>query len=72
MTDHCARGFEWDGTPVGKETILADRPAYVTGSNTRAAVLIVHDIFGWTFNNTRLLADTYAKEANVTVYLPDL
>jgi len=33
--------------------------------------MIVHDIFGWTLNNTRLLADHYAEEADVTVYLPD-
>lgn len=27
---------------------------------------------GWTLNNARLLADHYAKEADATVYLPDL
>ena len=37
-----------------------------------AAILLVHDIFGWTFTNARLLADHFAKEADATVYLPDL
>ncbi len=36
-----------------------------------AAILIVTDILGWTFPNTRLLADYYAREANATVYAPD-
>ncbi|KIX93007.1 uncharacterized protein Z520_11280 [Fonsecaea multimorphosa CBS 102226] len=33
--------------------------------------MIIHDLFGWTFRNTRLLADHYAKEADATVYVPD-
>ena len=34
--------------------------------------MIIHDIFGWTLPNSRLLADHYAKEVDATVYLPDL
>lgn len=44
---------------------------YITGSNINAAVLYVHDALGWKFDNARLLADHFAKEANVTVYMPD-
>ena len=65
-------GFRWDGTPKGKETTLGASKTYVSGTNKDAAVLIIHDVFGWTLNNTRLLADHYAEEADVTVYLPDL
>ncbi len=68
----CISGFSWDGKPAGKETKLAGFNTYVTGTNKEAAVLIVHDIFGWTLTNTRLLAYHYADEANVTVYVPDL
>ncbi|KAK5017493.1 endo-1,3-1,4-beta-D-glucanase [Cryomyces antarcticus] len=71
MSECCKSGFSWGGTPVGKESTLADNKTYATGSNKDAAVLIVHDVFGWTLPNTRLLADHYAKEADVTVYLPD-
>ncbi|OCL13696.1 endo-1,3-1,4-beta-D-glucanase [Glonium stellatum] len=71
MSDCCKTGFNWDGQPTGKETTLANKKAYVTGTDKNAAVLIVHDVFGWTFQNVRLLADHYAKEANATVYLPD-
>ena len=68
----CATGFAWNGTPKGKETTLAGIKAYVTGDDKDAAVLIIHDVFGWTLNNARLLADHYAEEAGATVYLPDL
>ncbi|OCT50106.1 endo-1,3-1,4-beta-D-glucanase [Cladophialophora carrionii] len=68
----CATGFRWEGTPKGKETTLSSNKAYVTGTNKEAAVLIVHDIFGWTLTNARMLADHYAEEADVTVYLPVL
>lgn len=71
MSDCCKSGFAWTGTPSGKETMLGPLRAYVSGTNNHAAVLIVADFFGWKLNNTRLLADHYAKEANVTVYLPD-
>lgn len=73
MADSCClQGFEWSGTPIGKETKFNDQTTYVTGSNKDAAILVVADLFGWTFNNIRLLADHYAKEANATVYVPDL
>src|SRR5690348_13143457 len=34
-------------------------------------VLLIHDLFGWTFPNIRLLADHYAAETSSTVYAPD-
>lgn len=34
--------------------------------------MIIHDLYGWEFPNTRLLADHYADEVNATVYVPDL
>jgi len=67
----CVQTFTWDGTPAGKETTLASNPAYVTGTNKDAAVLIIHDLLGWKYNNVRLLADHYAREADVTVFVPD-
>ncbi|CAM1511776.1 Fc.00g092890.m01.CDS01 [Cosmosporella sp. VM-42] len=67
----CLKGFEWDGTPVGHTAKLANLDTYVVGDNPKAAVLLIHDLFGWKFTNLRLLADHYAREANATVYLPD-
>lgn len=34
--------------------------------------MIIHDLFGWTFPNTQILADHFAEEVNATVYIPDL
>ncbi|AEO56622.1 hypothetical protein MYCTH_2301730 [Thermothelomyces thermophilus ATCC 42464] len=71
----CLRASLWEGTPTGTETKLAGvpNPTYVARPPTpsRAALLYVHDMLGWTFPNARLLADAYAREAGVTVYVPD-
>lgn len=67
----CINHFTWDGTPSGSKSNLADLPTYITGSNSHSAVLYVHDALGWNFSNARLLADHFAKEADVTVYMPD-
>ncbi|KAF1942326.1 dienelactone hydrolase family protein [Clathrospora elynae] len=67
----CLKSFTWDGTPTGHEATLANNKTYITGSNPNAAVLYIHDVLGWDFSNARLLADHFAREANVTVYLPD-
>lgn len=71
MSSCCKSGFKWNGAPTGKEATLAGNKCYVTGDNKDAAVLLISDVFGWTLPNARLLADHYAKEANVTAYLPD-
>ncbi|MCJ1442277.1 MAG: hypothetical protein MMC23_002770 [Stictis urceolatum] len=67
----CLEGFQWGGTLAGRIDKLADNDAYIAGSNPEAAVMLIHDLLGWSFPNTRLLADHYAREANVTVYVPD-
>lgn len=69
--ENCKTGFSWNGTPKGTETEINGQKAYVAGDSKKAAILIVHDIYGWTFNNARLLADQYAEEVGATVYLPD-
>ena len=58
----CVTGFQWDGTPEGREETLNGLPTYVTGNNSEKAVLYVHDAVGWTWKNARLLADCYARE----------
>lgn len=72
MGDCCLKGFKWDGIPQGEETTLAGNKCYISGSNQDAAILVIHDLFGWTFQNVRLLADHYAQEVNATVFVPDL
>jgi hypothetical protein len=63
----CLNGFEWEGTPTGRIDTLASNNAYITGDNPDIAVLLIHDLLSWSFPNTRLLADHYAREMNATV-----
>ncbi|KAF9871141.1 dienelactone hydrolase [Colletotrichum karsti] len=67
----CLKAFEWDGTPTGRIERINDTDVYIAGDNPNVGILYVHDLLGWTFPNARLLADHYAREANVTVYVPD-
>jgi dienelactone hydrolase len=74
----CLRSSLWSGAPTGTETTLPEAPSnkvYVAkppaNSTSRVAILLVHDLLGWTFTNNRLLADAYAREADATVYLPN-
>lgn len=58
--------------PIGRIEQLTDvNKAYVAGDNRDIAILLVHDLLGWSFPNIRLLADHYAREADTTVYVPD-
>ena len=73
MDPCCLRGAEWAvNEPKGREAKLADLDCYITGSNISIAILLIHDLYGWTFRNSRLLADHYAEEVGATVYLADL
>lgn len=68
----CVTGFKWHGQPQGKEATIAGKKAYIVGSHPDRAVLFLHDALGWTWENSRLLADHFAEEVDATVYLPDL
>jgi dienelactone hydrolase len=67
----CHAGFEWDGIPTGHIDTLGKTNTYVTGDNPDKAILLIHDLFSWTFTNVCLLADHYAREADATVFVPD-
>ena len=69
--EHCVTGAVHSGTPAGSVITIGDREAYVTGSNKENALLYITDVFGYEYNNHRLLADTYAKEIPATVYVGD-
>ncbi|KAL8684192.1 MAG: hypothetical protein Q9224_006532, partial [Gallowayella concinna] len=71
MSTCCISGFAWNGTPSGREGKSQDINYYAAGDNKDVAILLLHDLFGWTFNNSRLLADHFAQEVDATVFLPD-
>jgi dienelactone hydrolase len=69
--EHCVTGAVHSGTPTGFVQTIGDRKAYVVGSNKDNALLYITDVFGYEYNNHRLLADTFAKELPATVYVGD-
>jgi len=69
--EYCVTGAVHTGTPVGKTVTITDRETYVTGSDSKTALIYLTDVFGFGHSNHRLLADTFAKEIPATVYLAD-
>ena len=72
----CCNGTLHEGTPVGRVETVHGLPTYISeppnGAETKAIIVIVPDAFGWELNNSRFLADAYAKRiGDVTVYLPE-
>ena len=68
----CVKGSVHTGTPKGTEIKVGDVDAYSTGPEDALRIIVVgHDIFGWKFVNTRLLADEYAGHG-FRVLVPDL
>ena len=70
----CLQGSLDEGTPVGRESVVADLPTYITGttaSNSDKCILFITDVFGWHLPNARLLADAYARESGIPCHVPD-
>ena len=71
----CVSGGLHEGTPVGRVETVHGLPAYVTeppeGQSPQGIIVIIPDVLGWDFNNSRILADTYARRTNSRVYLPE-
>lgn len=64
-----------DVVPRGEETTIHGVATYAThpdpGVEPLGTVVLLTDAFGWTLQNTRALADAYAKRVPCTVYVPD-
>lgn len=69
----CISGHLKSGTPTGAEIKVGGFDTYVAtpSQEPTAAVVVLHDAFGWKFANNRLLADEIAKEGYLCL-LPDL
>lgn len=74
--DDCGKGTIWVGEPKGVEIQLNNNSISVyhakPSEESDKAVLYLHDIAGWKFNNSRLLADKLAAETGFHVFIPDL
>mmetsp|Transcript_8038 Transcript_8038/g.24163 ORF Transcript_8038/g.24163 Transcript_8038/m.24163 type:complete len:286 (+) Transcript_8038:52-909(+) len=70
----CLLGSVDDGTPTGKEMVVAGVPTYRALPESGVsdhAILIMTDLFGWKLPNARIVADKIA-ELGYQVYVPDL
>lgn len=81
--DCCLSTTLHPGSPTGEaitmrlasqhsESVTSTVQAYRAGASSTTCVLLVPDLLGWTYPNTRLLADFYAARLPATVYVPDL
>ncbi|KAL8841157.1 MAG: hypothetical protein Q9176_003498 [Flavoplaca citrina] len=73
MSSCCLSGSLHEGTPTGRVDNIGGLDTYIAeprgGSKTKS-IIFISDIFGWSFPNTRLLADQYAL-AGFYTYVPD-
>ncbi|KAK4143933.1 protein AIM2 [Dichotomopilus funicola] len=72
----CFKGtLRGDVVLTGTEEVIHGIPTYVArpdaGVETRGTIVILPDAFGWGLQNTRALADAYAKRLPGVVYVPD-
>jgi dienelactone hydrolase len=73
----CCAGYIDSGTPLGKEEVIAGITCYVApksenGFRDDILVVLATDVFGFKLPNPRLMADSFAKELNCKVVVPDL
>ncbi|VUC29391.1 unnamed protein product [Clonostachys rosea] len=59
------------GEPVGKEIISGNTTFYVTGKQSRTAVLYLTDVFGIQLAENKLLADSFGRAGYLTI-APDM
>jgi len=68
LCESCVCGTTKDYTGKGKVTQIEKIDAYVNGpDDSKTAVLIVGDVFGWEFPNTRLIADKVATAGHLAI-----
>ena len=71
----CFTGFVHEGTPKGIIIQLGEIHCYYSGPGETTTeryptLVIMTDVFGYSFKNIQLIADKYA-ESNIHVYIPD-
>jgi dienelactone hydrolase len=68
---HCADpGAKQTHQSQGDEEDIAGINTYKTGQG-KSAIVLFTDIFGYSFPNTRKVADRFAEETGTTVLIPD-
>lgn len=67
----CIEKVFHEGTPIGKQEKIFGLETYVVGESASRFIVIATDIYGFEFNNVRLVADQLAK-SGYAVYIPDI
>ncbi|EJT99861.1 alpha/beta-hydrolase [Dacryopinax primogenitus] len=76
----CIAGTRLTGTPTGEMIKLASTDCYYARAPDdvrvpaaeKSAILVFTDIFGLPLGNPKIMADGYAKESGLDVYVPDM
>ncbi|KAH7080751.1 dienelactone hydrolase [Paraphoma chrysanthemicola] len=75
MQQCCVSGVLHSGTPTGEVATIAENvKAYIAQTpdkTSKHAIILLTDVYGYTFRNSQLLADHFALNGYVTV-IPDL
>ncbi|KAI9784644.1 MAG: hypothetical protein M1839_001866 [Geoglossum umbratile] len=70
----CVTGSIHEGTPAGRTGNLHGLPTYIAeppdGTAPKGLVVILPDVFGWEFTNTRVLADVFLSLRAYSYIIP--
>ncbi|KZO96044.1 alpha/beta-hydrolase [Calocera viscosa TUFC12733] len=79
ICENCTKGTKLPGTPKGSmikvagiDTYLATPPGPVDPQDAHKAVVIFTDVLGLPLGNSQIIADGFAKQLGLPVYVPDM
>ncbi|RCK64765.1 Protein AIM2 [Candida viswanathii] len=72
LKDCCFKKFDHEGVYKGGYQEVAGLDSYVIGEPSDNVIVILTDIYGYKFNNARLLADDLNELTNLQVIIPDI
>ncbi|KZT55529.1 alpha/beta-hydrolase [Calocera cornea HHB12733] len=79
ICENCTKGTKLPGKPTGNmvniggiDTYVAPPPRPLAPGNEHKAVVIFTDALGLPLGNSQIIADGFAKELNLPVYVPDM
>jgi carboxymethylenebutenolidase len=76
LCENCTKGYVLPGEPTGKISTANAYFAPAPGTNGEGktggkAIILLTDIFGFSIQNPKILADHFAQELDCDVWVPD-
>lgn len=70
----CLKTIDHEGTAIGQYKTIGGLDTYQTGAEfgDDKIIVILTDIFGYKYNNNRLVADELSKKGKIQVLVPDI